>query len=368
MSRPKIFIDARMVGKRAHGFSRYVTRLAEGLERLRSQKPLSYDPFFILGDHREALEVEPVFSKFDFILSPAPFLNPREWLEIPRILKKHGAALYHSPSFSSLLRCPCPWIITIHDLNHLRFGSIPQKLYYRFLLRPFARKARAVMTVSQFSRKELCQWLEFTPSQIEVVENALDSSWQAPEWKPQGKNYFFCLSNPKPHKNIALLVEAYSQARQRALKTQGHFPDLFLSFSWESKHEGVRCFESLSDGEIKDLIQSAGAVVFPSLYEGFGIPPVEATLLGVPVIASKIEPHQESLGEVLQSLGGEWFDPRSREDLTSALLKQADRGFLRAPASQVEAVRSQLLSRYSSARLAEAMDRIYRRVLGSQAE
>src|SRR5690606_12467982 len=103
----------------------------------------------------------------------APFLSIGELVGIHSALRYAAASLYHSPTFSSLVSAPCPWVQTIHDLNHLTYGSLSQRLYYRRILRPFARRARQVITISEFSRSEIAPWIGVPPESLAIAPNAL---------------------------------------------------------------------------------------------------------------------------------------------------------------------------------------------------
>ncbi len=358
---PRVFIDARMVGPIAHGIGRYVSLLVEGLRQVQKQGALAYEPVLITSGEFK-------FEGFECVPSSAPFLHPSELIALPRLLKRQGASLYHSPSFSSLVWCPCPWVVTVHDLCHLTYGSVAQKLYYSVLLKSFARRARSLSTVSEFSKRELAHWTGVPAERIEVVYNAIDPSFLSFESRGLGtkyafsaRNYFFCLSNPKRHKNVPFLIESYREYRRRAgdsawplvLSTKGLAPGL--------QGEGVFELSSLPNHEAKELLAAAGALVFPSLYEGFGLPPLEAAVLGTPLVLSQIEPHHEAVVD-LGPAEALWMDPRSLESCVDRLLR-AWRGELKPPSIES---RENLAQRYSVEKLGNHMDRIYRQALGLQ--
>jgi glycosyltransferase involved in cell wall biosynthesis len=368
-TRPRVIIDARMVEAVPHGIARYVIRLASGLRGLADgASGLPYDPVFLTG----SAGTHEGFSGFETLPTDIPFLSPRELTALPAVIAGARASLYHSPSFASLFvqgpwRLRMPWVQTIHDLNHLRFGDWKQKAYYRLLLRPFARRAAALATVSEFSRQELSRWLSLPEARLEVVSNALEPALlEAPpahetqktlahlELEP-GK-YFFCLSNSKPHKNLPLLVKAY----QRVRRVGGTSWPLVLSVNSGDglAGEGVRALGAVADREARVLRASAGAVVFPSLYEGFGLPPVEAAIAGVPLIVSDIPPHREGLAALLPD-EAVWINPEDLYGWVRALERAGER---RIPPASIES-RQRILASFNEGELAARMDRIYRRVL-----
>ena len=358
----KVVIDARMVTAIPHGFSRYVSRLAEGLSQVRaSVAGLPYEPVFLVSSG------EGEFHGFETQSARSAFLNPRELIEIPRLLRELGAALYHSPTFSSLLHAPCPWIQTVHDLNHLQFGGTREKLYYRFLLKPFARRARVLATVSEFSQKEIAKWLELESASIEVIHNAIEPPPRLSnemirktlsDFGLQERSYFLCLSNAKPHKNLALLADAF--ARHRA-GPSAKWP-LVVSVRGLPETEGLIQAGPIGNEAGQALVAAAGAVVFPSIYEGFGLPPVEAASQGIPILVSDIAPHREGLRD-LRPEEARWVNPLDKEGW-SAAFDMAERGHLTAPSPTSAAA---ILERYSILALGRSMDRLYRRVLGLSA-
>ena len=149
---PVVLIDARMVGAVLHGIARYVLQLSKGLAALQLQKPLPYEPAFLVSEETELKEFHP----FRTVRAQSSFLSPSEWLEVRWLARREKAALYHSPSFMSLPRLGCTYVVTVHDLNHLQYGSSVQRIYYEVCLR-FLLCASAVVSVSDFSRQEVAQ-------------------------------------------------------------------------------------------------------------------------------------------------------------------------------------------------------------------
>jgi alpha-1,3-rhamnosyl/mannosyltransferase len=339
--------------------------MAEGLARVRSETggdELAYEPVFLVAPGQAG-----AFHGFEGHTVDVPYLHPSELWRLPRELGALKPALYHSPTFSSLMSCPCPWIQTVHDLNHLHYGGFKERLYYRAVLKRFARRARTLITISEFSRAELDPWVR-REDPIEIVYNALDPKLAVrPEddeiaavLKRRGLEkgrYFFCLSNPKPHKNVRLLVEAHAQFRAQGAQSVAGWP-LVLSMSDYAGRPGILALGGLPEPEVRALLAGAGALVFPSLYEGFGLPPLEAAALGVPVVVSRIEPHREALPG-LAPHEALWVEPRDFHGWVSAL-HRVSRGELSAPSPDS---RRRLVERFSPERLGRHMDRIYRRVL-----
>lgn len=304
MKLKKILIDARMIRKKGHGIAVYLSELLGGLKELFETRLPSYSITLLIHPDEK---LNPVFQSFQTIPLSTPFLSPLEWIHIPKILKQNQISLYHSPSFASLPYCPCPSMITIHDLNHLFYGSIFQKTYYHVLLRRFALNSHKITTVSQFSKDELTHWLKLPNKEIDIIPNPIDISsiHNVSEknqydillkYKLEKKKYFLCVSNEKEHKNTHVLLTAYNKFRSQ---TSNLWP-LAITHSLIPDHlkQGVVQLNSLEKNELLVLMKNCSGLLSPSLYEGFGRTPVEAALCGAPVVASNIPSHIEAFQEI----------------------------------------------------------------------
>ncbi len=237
---------------------------------------------------------------------PVLWYTWHEW-QLPRVLRKSNADILFSPDGIIPLNTPIPCVPVIHDINFFhRPGDIPYitSLYYRHFFVKFARKARRVLTVSEFCRQDISENMGIDPSLIDVAHNGV-SEYFVPfpdvekaafrEKHTGGQPYFLFVGNFSPRKNIPGLINAYNIFRERGgagiklVLTGGR---LFLNSETDRlinsspyKHD-IILTGSFSHSDLAILYASAEALVFVPWFEGFGIPAAEAMRCGTPVILS----------------------------------------------------------------------------------
>src|SRR5690606_16111359 len=213
-----------------------------------------------------------------------------------------------------------PFVVTIHDCIHLRFPQyLPGRLAYgyaRTMMRSSARRSRRILTVSSASREDIVSFLGVPASKIDVIANAIDERLTAPPTEADltpirdryqlNSPFVLYTGNIKPHKNIDRLIEAFALARRNGppdLKPPtigdevSKYPNLRRLVHSHQLHRHVRFFGFVSDEMLAVLYRLATVFVFPSLYEGFGLPPLEAMAAGVPVITSNVSSLPEVVGD-----------------------------------------------------------------------
>ena len=230
-------------------------------------------------------------------------------------------AVLLSPGFTPSRSWGARQAITVHDLIHLDVeeeGSRAKRLYYDRVVRPAVRRHPVTFTVSQFSRRRIVEWAGVAPERVVVTGNAA-----GPAFTPEGRAhspgypYVFYLRNAKPHKNSVRLVEAFARLAH---------PDLRLVLSGRRDEGTSRAAEaagvsarviytdSIPENDLPAFNRGAAVVAFPSLYEGFGIPAVEAMACGAPLVASDVTSLPEVVGDAAVSV-----DPRDVDSLTEGL-------------------------------------------------
>jgi len=239
-----------------------------------------------------------------------------------RLLSAPRASLFYSPGYNAPLTSRVPFVFTIHDLNHIRFPEARttlKSLYYERIMKPACRRARAVATVSAYSKADICAWSGLPPERVVIVGNGVGAPFA-----PQGERfahprpYVFCVGNRKPHKNEERCVAAFARIAARVphdlLFTGAPSAPLLQAATAARLGGRVSFLGPLQDRQLAALYRAAAVVLFVSLYEGFGLPVIEAQACGTPVISSNVC----SLPEV----GGGaslLVDPRSVEAIAAAL-------------------------------------------------
>jgi glycosyltransferase involved in cell wall biosynthesis len=209
----------------------------------------------------------------------------RDGVWYPFLLGREGAAdVLHCPTYRGPLRSRVPLVVTVHDLAVLRHPETFNRwtrLYSPRMVPHVLRAARRVIAVSEFTRRELVDLLGVPEERIHVVPNAVEDEFTRDGPAEQGE-YVLAVGTLEPRKNLDRLVEAVrrTDTELRIVGARG----------WggvEVAGNGVRWLGEVSDAELARLYRGAACVAYPSLYEGFGIPVLEAMACGVPVVTTR---------------------------------------------------------------------------------
>ena len=209
-------------------------------------------------------------------------------------------------------------IITIHDLSFLRYPKWFSRTYYYFYKVSTiinARSSREILTVSNFSKQEIIELLSVPKSKIKVLYNAQAFPIIESTRKAKGK-YILCVSSIDPRKNLIRLVKAYHLIKNHYkidLIIVGGKSSHFSPIE-ELKDTSIIWKGRVSDDELGDLYKNADLFVYPSLYEGFGIPPLEAMANGCPVLLSDIPVFHEIFEKATI-----FFNPTNIDDIASKI-------------------------------------------------
>ena len=198
-------------------------------------------------------------------------------------------------------------IVTIHDVYHLAFYdtlSLPQKIYSKFMINQAVKKSDVILSVSEFSKQEIIKYTN-TNKNIEIIYNGIEESWMDKNVSfDEKENYILYVGNVKPHKNLVRALKAFSLLKDNNIKFKivgkkdGFITkDIEIDKIAKNLEDRVEFTGYVSDDELKELYKKAKIFLFPSLYEGFGIPPLEAIASGTPVISSNVASLPEVCGD-----------------------------------------------------------------------
>jgi glycosyltransferase involved in cell wall biosynthesis len=235
-----------------------------------------------------------------------------------RAVGRQHADAFHFPLTVMLPHVDVAAATTIHDLQHEAFPqyfSRPQLAYRRRVYGRSVRASSMVIAVSKHVRDDLVARLGYPSEKVRVIYHGVDS-----RFTPDGRDrepFLLYPANWWPHKNHERLLEAFAAVRRKRPQLR-----LVLTGSGHpgSLPESVASLGRISDAELLELYRSAAALVFPSLYEGFGWPPLEAMACGCPVAVSRVASLPEVCGDAAV-----YFDPASVDDIARGIDDALDR-------------------------------------------
>jgi len=277
-----------------------------------------------IGKHgigRFAAEILPRLNALE-VCSKIRLLHPLDPIAQTIAVRQSGCQRYFSPGYNPPIGLKIPSLFVVHDLIHLRFGSERSKmktLYYNRIVRPAARRCPFVLTVSEFSKNEILNWAKIPQDRVVVVGNGVSAAFTAHgERHKAPRPYCLYVGSLKDHKNVPRLIEAFS--RSKAAKDF----DLLFTGPESSQVLGhaaacgvahqIHFAGMIEDTEMAKIYRGAKALLFPSLYEGFGLPALEAMACGVPVVAPAAGAVREIVGDAAI-----FCEPSYVESITAAI-------------------------------------------------
>ncbi len=344
-------IDARIYGPRHGGLGRYVQQLCLRLPSLRPSDTW----IFLLGDQAEAdyrADVGTVPANAQLVRAPWRWYTLAEQLHLPRLIRRLAPDVTHYPHFNVPMFAPQPFVVTIHDLiinhfptsrattlNPVSYGL--KLLAYRAVINRALCRARQILVPTQFVADDICAvypWVEsrrITVTHEGVADGItnVDGLGNVVETRrasslPHGIHppYSLYVGNAFPHKDVITAIRAFADLRRRGVvQTFVHVwrEDEFLrrlqrQVEAEGISDGVVWTGYLPDDQLASLYRNAAAYVFPSRYEGFGLPPLEAQAAGCPVVVARSSCLPEVLGDSVA-----WFEPGNVSQMVAAVERLA---------------------------------------------
>jgi len=366
----KVAIDIRRMTD--FGVGTYTRNVVRALGRLDHS-----NEYVLIGSPQKVVEIGPLPPNFQTIPLLDDGTTAKGYLECRGILKRLHCDLVHIPHLFWMPRTlPCPYVMTVHDvLEHMYRAhdrsSVRRSLHF-FLTRQVLKGARRVLAVSRYTKSEIEKLFGIPGSHIEVVYNAIDERFlrgHASEADRQLLAERYLVTYPfllyagriSPHKNLVRIIEAFS-ALKAELEKDERFPDLKLIIIGDelSKHpdlrrtvirsgvqNDVRFMGFIPIEMLRVFYDAAKIFVFPSLYEGFGLPPLEAMAHGTPVVTSNTSSLPEVVGnaailvnpenvfEIMRALHRVLLDQAVRDKLKQRGYEQSNKFSWTASARQI---------------------------------
>lgn len=326
----RIGIDARFFGPGVGtGIGRYSQNLIETLERI------DHDNEYVVFLRDENFELyRPSSPRFTKVRAPWRWYSRDEQLRFPRAVHRAGVDLMHYLHFNVPLFAPRPFVVTIHDLILSKYPTPrastlePAKywlkqLAYRAVIRNAVRRSEKVVTVTNFTKKDIAAHFGLPENRIVVTYEGFDQPKERSNVHPDaGAPYLICVGNAYPHKNLDRLVDAVALLRARGrserLVLVGRDDFFYRRLRNYVKDQHAESFVQFAgyvdDDTLDDLYRGASLHVFPSHYEGFGLPGLEAMARDVPVAAARASCLPEVYGDAAA-----YFDPDSVRNMADVI-------------------------------------------------
>jgi len=324
----RIGIDARKLHD--FGIGTYIRNILRQLARI------DHDTEYVIFGRPEDREVLGSLGRnFRTVAETAGKYSVAEQIKIPMAIRREGVTLFHEPHYTLPPLVRCKSVVTIHDCIHLMFPQyLPSRfahLYARTSIRLAARRATRVMTVSESSKRDILRFVDTEPDKIDVIYNAYDERFaidpreedvvRVRERFQLESEFVLYAGNVKPHKNLERLIEAFHLVRRRGLDHLklvligdeiSKYTALRRAVHHHQLHKYVRFLGYLPEETLAVMYRLAGVFVFPSLYEGFGLPPLEAMASGTPVVTSNVSSLPEVAGDAAVLVDP--YDPQAIAD------------------------------------------------------
>jgi glycosyltransferase involved in cell wall biosynthesis len=303
------------------GLATYIRNVVRALGRVDEE-----NEYLLVGSSSRFEQLGELPDNFHYLPLQNPETTFANYLEMHRVINANAVDLIHVPhTFYRPLITKAPYVITVHDLldymYRARTTNGMRRMMHSYLTRQVMHHAARIFAVSNFTKRDVGRYFDVKPAKIEVVYNALDESFMRGHSTPAEQEMVrgrYQVNSPfllyagriSPHKNVARIIEAFS-ALKGELAKEDAYPDLKLIIIGDEvsknpdirravirsgmQHE-VRFLGYVSIDVLRIFFDMAKVFVFPSLYEGFGLPPLEAMAHGTPVVASNTSALPEVVG------------------------------------------------------------------------
>jgi glycosyltransferase involved in cell wall biosynthesis len=342
-----IGIDARFYGPKQKGLGRYVQKLIENLEKIDFK-----NQYIIFLRKENWNEYQPKNPSFRKVLADCRWYTLKEQILMPLKIRQAKVDLMHFPHFNLPVFYFGPFVVTIHDLVLKRFptrraSTLGPLLYwlknliYQLIIFLAVKRAKKIITVSNYTKNDILKFFKVKSEKIEVIYEgspAVGEFLQERGGLPHddilqklniNKPYLIYVGNAYPHKNLERMILAFGKLVKEDINHQlilvGGMDYFYQRLKKFVKDLENRFFEKglssqiiftdfVSDDELRVLYQNASLYVFPSLCEGFGLPPLEAMAYGLPVVCSNTSCLPEILGPAAT-----YFNPADPQEMAKTI-------------------------------------------------
>jgi glycosyltransferase involved in cell wall biosynthesis len=328
----RIGIDTRKLHD--FGIGTYIRNLLRHLARLDRATE-----FVLLCRPEDQAALNSLGENFRTVAETSGNYSVSEQVRVPLALRREAVDLFHAPHYVLPPLVRCRSVVTIHDCIHLMFPEyLPNRMalaYARASIRTAARRATRIMTVSESSKRDILRFVDIPPEKIDVIYNAYDERFAVEPREEEvvrvrdrfqlHDEFVLYAGNVKPHKNLERLIQAFDLVRQRGLDRLklviigdevSKYAALRRAVHRHQLHKYVRFLGYLPEETLAVMYRLAGVFVFPSLYEGFGLPPLEAMASGTPVVTSNVSSLPEVAGDAAMLV-----DPYDPEAISEGIHK-----------------------------------------------
>jgi glycosyltransferase involved in cell wall biosynthesis len=337
-----IILDGRHIQDHFPGIGRYTFNLAEALARIAPEEILRilYNPH--LRNTRYDIAALAKLPNVELVRTDVPTFSPREQFLGQNHALTSRASLWHSAYYIMPYLLPVPAIVTLEDvLPLIRLEEIPnqgRRLLYRALNLLAGRRAAHILTISHSACADLQRLFGFPPEKITVAHLAADRHFRPVshsevvsmrERLDLPVHYALYVGSNKPHKNLVRLVQAWAYVKTEAVMVlAGHwdarYPEAERKVEELGLQKRVLFRHNVSHADLPSLYAGAKLFVFPSTYEGFGLPPLEAMACGSPVVCANVSSLPEVVGDAAVL-----FDPLDVQALASSITRVLEDSGLR---------------------------------------
>lgn len=258
------------------------------------------------GIGRFATEVVRRIPGLQPLAADLPLFHPLDPWRLAREIRRVAPAVFFSPGFNAPTATPgVPVVFTLHDLNYVHFSANTTALkraYFATVVKPACRRAACVLTVSEFSRRQIIEWASIPAERVRNVSNGVaDSFAPGGARHSPGFPYLLFVGSQAPHKNLHRLVAALARSKAagevKLLVTGRPAGDTARWLAAENLGSHVEFTGLIPDDALPAYYRGAVALTMPSLFEGFGLPVVEAMACGTAVLTSDATSLPEVAGE-----------------------------------------------------------------------